>query len=145
MSDPLDELRSTYRQMPDGKLLELASQPELLTPTARSILMVEILRRGITEEILKTENPEVPEESPSNSEDLPSWRLLGSETPELPPSEFTAVYSAEDGSGAERAQGLLRAAGIESQLQIVVLVANADSEKAIQIITEQLGNDSESE
>ena len=52
-----------------------------------------------------------------------------------------AVYSAASESEAEQVQESLRAAGVESQLQIVILVPQAEAERALEILSEQLGPD----
>ena len=145
MSDWTDQYRVTYGRMADGELLELAGQVDQLTGEARTALWAELGRRGITEEAIRTRDSGTSQDIPAPAIELPDWGLFGPKPPELPPSEFVTVFSAEDESEAERVQELLRTAGIECQMQIVLLVRQAESEKALQIVSEQLDPDAEPE
>ena len=145
MSNQTDQYRVTYGRMADGQLLELAGQLDQLTGEARTALWAELGRRGITEEALQAQDAEAPSSSPAPTQDLPDWGLLGAKPPELPSSEFVTVFSAGSESEAEQVQESLRADGIECQMQIVLLVRQADSEKALRILSEQLDSEAEPE
>jgi hypothetical protein len=145
MSSRLDEYRATYKKMADEQLLELAGQADDLMAEARTALWAELGRRGITEEAIKVQESETPPSSPPSPADLVKWDLMGDRTPTLPPSDFVAVFSAGSTSEADQAQELLRASGIESQLQIVILVAHAEADKALRIFSEQLDPDPNAE
>jgi hypothetical protein len=129
--------------MADEELLELAGQADQLTGEARTALWAELGRRGITEEAIQARDSGTSQDNPASAIDLPNWGLLGAQTPALPPSELVTIFSAGNESEAERLQELLRAAGIECQTQIVLLVPQAESEKALQIVSEQLDPDTE--
>ncbi len=139
-----DEYRATYQRMGDLELLELAGEIDQLTPEARKALEAELGRRGITEEANQAQDAEAPPSSPSAASGLPNWFLGASPAP-LPPSEFVAVFSAESESEAQQVRESLRAAGIESQSQIVILVPQAEAEKAFETLSEQLGPDPDAE
>lgn len=149
MSDRMQQFVARYRGMVDEQLFELADQAEQLTGEARAALWAELGRRGITEQAAKREEetPEAEQENGSqdaspNPPELYSWGLLGTAPPRrLPPSEWAAVFSAATGSEAQRVQEVLATAGIETQLQIVILVSQAETEKALQIISEKIETD----
>ena len=145
MSSRVEELRATYKRMPEEQLLELAGQADQLTGEARTALWAELGYRGITEEAIKTREKKSSRSDPPTADEIAQLNLLGERTPTLPPSEFVAVFSAESESEAEQVQESLRAAGVESQLQIVILVPQAEAEKAFEILSEQLGPDTESD
>ena len=130
--------------MADLELLELADQADQLTEEARTALGAELGRRGITEEATQAQNVEATPSSPSAASGLPNWFLGASPAP-LPPSEFVAVFSAESESEAQQVRESLRAAGIESQSQIVILVPQAEAEKAFETLSEQLAPDPDAE
>ena len=144
MSDQTDQYRATYQRMADGKLLELAGQVDQLTGEARTALWAELGRRGITEEAIQARDSGTTPDVPVRPIELPDWGLFGPKPPELPPSELVTVFSAADESEAEQVRELLRAHGIECQTQIVLLVPQAESETAFQILSEQLDADEES-
>ena len=139
MNSRVDEYRATYKGMADEQLLELAGQVDQLTGEARTALWAELGRRGITELATKAQDTEASRSNPPTPADLTKWDLMGDRTPTLPPSEFVAVFSAGSQSEADQVQESLRAAGVESQLQVVILVPQAESEKALEILSEQLG------
>ncbi|MGH9786615.1 MAG: hypothetical protein ACRD88_20790 [Terriglobia bacterium] len=143
MSDRTDQYRVTYGRMADGELLELAGQVDQLTGEARTALWTELGRRGIKEEAIQARDSGTPQDIPAPPIELPEWGLFGPKPPELPPSELVTVFSAGDESEAEQVRELLRADGIESQMQIVILVRQAESEKALRILSEQLDPDAE--
>jgi len=145
MNNRMDEYRTTYKQMADGQLLELAAELDHLTGEAQTALWAEMGRRGITEEATKVQKSAVPADGSPAAHDLPAWGFFGADAPAaLPPSEFVAVFSADSEPEAEQVQESLRAAGIESLLEFVVLVRQDKSEKAFGILSEQLGPDAES-
>ena len=145
MRNKADELFANYRRMADGELLELASQKEQLTPEAVTALESELADRGITEEALKTETADdSPDEHPEPTDYLHS-EVFGDEHLEMPSSDLAAVYSAEGEADAKAVQKLLSDAGIESQLQIVVLVAEDKAEDAIKIVSAQVDKNQEGE
>ena len=146
MSNRMDEYRANYKRMPDGQLLELAEQVDELTEEAQTALRAELGRRGIAEEGIEEGIEEQKAEAPPNNAPaepgLPEW-FLGSKAPPLPDSEFVAVFSAQDESEADQVQESLRIAGIENQAQIVILVPQAQAEKAFEVLSEQLGPDAD--
>lgn len=144
MSSRLDEYRATYKRMVDEELLELAEEMDQLTDDAQTALRDELDRRGIVDEALQ--EPEAPlSKSPARAPSgLPEW-FLGSKSPALPDSELVAVFSAASDSEAEQVQESLRAAGIDSQTEYVILVPQAQAEKAYQALSEQLGPDADAE
>ena len=144
MSNRMDEYRATYKQMADGQLLELAAELDQLTGEAQTALRAEMDRRGIAEEATKAQEPRMPTEGTPAAPDPPAWGFFGAPPPALPPSEFVAVFSAETEPEAEQVRESLRAAGVESLLEFVVLVRQGESEKAFEILSEQLGPDAES-
>jgi hypothetical protein len=142
MSSRVEEFRANYQRMEDDELLELAGQLDQLMPDARIALWAEIGRRGITEQAEEARDAAAPRAVPASAPDvaapdLPEWNLLN-KPPELPSSDYVAVLSVADVSEAQRSQELLRAEGIESQLQIVILVPQAEAEKALRIVSEQI-------
>jgi len=142
MSSRVEEYRATYHRMADEELLELSGQLDQLTPDARIALWAEIGRRGITEQAAEAQDAAMSHDSSAaashpSEPDLHAWSLLP-EPSTLPSNEFVAVLSVGDVSEAQHAQELLHAKGIESQLQIVLLVPQANSEKALQIVSEQI-------
>jgi hypothetical protein len=140
----MDEYRANYKRMPDGQLLELAEQVDELTEEAQTALRAELGRRGIAEEGIEEQKAEAPPNNAPAEPGLPEW-FLGSKAPPLPDSEFVAVFSAQDESEADQVQESLRIAGIENQAQIVILVPQAQAEKAFDILSEHLGPDAEDE
>lgn len=141
MSDRVQQFIARYRGMVDEQLFELADQAEQLTGEARAALWAELGRRGITEQALKLEPEDVSEAGSPNPPVLSSWDLLRTAPPRLPPSEWAVVFAAASGSEAQRVQEVLATAGIETQLQIVILVSQAETEKALQIISEKIETD----
>ena len=144
MSNRMDEYRANYKRMPDGQLLELAEQVDELTEEAQTALRAELGRRGIAEEGIEEQKAEAPPNNAPAEPGLPEW-FLGSKAPPLPDSEFVAVFSTQDDSEAGQVQESLRTAGIENQAQIVILVPQAQAEKAFEVLSEQLGPDEEDE
>ena len=146
MSDRLEDYLATYRQMVDGKLLELAEQSESLTPNARSALWAELGRRGLADEATGNASPQP----------------QGSRSPDLLHQKLVCVFSACGELEGQFIQGVLEAAGIESSSysrasphvlplaarglgQIDILVRETEAGRALQIISEQLENDQELE
>ena len=145
MSSRIEEYRATYKRMPDDQLLELADEVDDLTEEARTALWAELERRGIAEAGGKTPDKKTSRSSPAMPADTADWDLLGERPPALPPSEFVAVFSAEKEAEAEQVQESLRSAGVESLLEFVVLVRQSESEKAFEILSEQLGPDADAD
>jgi hypothetical protein len=113
-------------------------------PEARTALWAEIGRRGITDQAAEARDAAMSHDSPAatataapSEPDLSAWSLLPKPST-LPSNEFVTVLSVGEVSEAQHAQELLHANGIESQLQIVLLVPQTDSEKALRIVTEQI-------
>ena len=140
MSNRIDELRATYKRMVDEELLELAEEMDQLTDEAKTALRAELSRRGIQEGGTEEPKAEAPPSNAPAEPGLPEW-FLGSKAPPLPDSEFVAVFSTQDDSEAGQVQESLRGAGIECQMQIVILVPQAQAEKAFEVLSEQLGPD----
>ena len=145
MKNRLDDYRTTYQQMLDAELLEQARQKDSLTPEARVALWAELGRRGIAEELAEAPGPPAPAESPDRSQ-----------------QKWVCVFSASGELEAQFIQGLLEAAGIESSSYnqdslgvlpltvggrnaIAVLVPEPESKRALQIISEQLETERDSE
>jgi hypothetical protein len=142
MGSRVEEFRANYQRMEDDELLELAGQLDQLMPDARTALWAEMGRRGITEQAEEARDAAAAPAGAATphdrrAPDLPAWSLLN-KPPELPSSDYVAVLSVADVTEAQRSQDLLRAEGLESQLQIVILVPHAESEKALRIVSEQL-------
>jgi len=144
MSSRIDEFRATYKRMVDEELLELADEMDQLTEEAQIALRAELSHRGIAEEGIEAQKAEAPQSNAPAEPNLPEWGFFGAKTPELQPSDFVAVFSAGSDSEAEQVQESLRDAGIESQFQIVILVRQADSERAFDVLSERLDADQES-
>jgi hypothetical protein len=145
MNYRVDDLLANYRRMTDGELLELASQKEELTPEARTALETELATRGIADEAMKPEAAErYPEASPEPA-DHRSSVLFGAQLPEGPSSELVVVFSAESEAEANAAQASLGAAGIESQMQIVVLVPADRAEDALKIVAARAADEDDEE
>jgi hypothetical protein len=145
MSSRIEEYRATYKRMPDAQLLELAEQVDDLTDEAQTALRAELDRRGIAEAAGKTPDKEPAPSSPAMPAEVANWGILGEHVPTLPPSELVAVFSAATEAEAAQVQEALHAAGIECQLQIVILVPQAEAEQAFEVLSEQLGPEEESE
>ncbi len=140
MSRSTEEWADTYRSMLDAELLQLAEEPEDLVPEARSALLMELKERGITlKEATVQDGTDQPSEAAPEASDLPSWGLMGG-APAQPssPSESVTIYSADSVASAEKIQLLLRNAGIDTTLEIIVLVPHLLSEKAFELLDENL-------
>ena len=144
MNYRVNDLLANYRRMADGELLELASQGEQLTPEARSALETELANRGIVDESANTKATERFEGASPKHADYHS-ALFGPSLPETPSSELVVVFSAENEAEAQAAQASLGAAGIDSQLQIVVLMAADQAEDALKIVAPGAGDDDDDE
>jgi len=147
MSSRVEQYRANYQRMEDDELLDLAGQLADLMPDARTALWAELGRRGLTEQAEAARDAAGPQASAASAADapvpdLPEWSLLN-KPPELPSSDFVAVLSVGDVAEAQRTQELLQAEGVESQLQIVVLVPQADAGKALRIVAEQIDPDAD--
>ena len=148
MSYRADDLLANYRRMADGELLELASEKEQLTPEARTALETELANRGLADEPPENESDESHESPERHGNPSPASEeyrsvLFGSSLPDRPSNELVVVFSAENEGDAQAAQAALGAAGIESQLQIVVLVKADQAEDALEIIASSDADDDE--
>ena len=140
MSRSAEEWAATYRGMLDAELLQLAEEPEDLVPEARSALLVELKERRISLEEAPVEYASGhPGESAPAASDHPSWGLMGG-TPATPASsnESVAIFSSDSVASAEKIQLLLRNEGIDTTLEIIVLVPHAMTEKAFELLDETL-------
>jgi len=124
--------------MSEGELMELAGQKDQLTTEAQTALATELANRGITEDALKPESSDESPDAPSEPADYLRSGLFGAEAPETPSTDLVAVFSAESEAEAKAVQLSLGCAGIESQLQIVVLVAEKKAEEAIKIVSSKV-------
>jgi hypothetical protein len=139
----LDEIRENYRRMTDEELIGLARQKGDLTPEAFTAVLDELANRGISEGALETENDaDEPREAADEAGDYLRDAVFSPETQqENPSSDLAAVFSGQSEAEAKNVQDLLKGAGIESQLQLVVLVAGDRSDDALRIISAKLEND----
>ena len=145
MSYRVDNILANYRKMTDGELLDLADQQDQLTPDACAALSTELASRGLTPQAVSEAVAESPVLSPSEppAYEGPDYLRVGvfGAQPPPPSSDLVVVFSAQSEAEAQAAQASLRDNGIDSELQIVVLVAENKSEDALRIISEKFDQD----
>jgi hypothetical protein len=139
----VDDFSERYRSMSDGELIELAAQKKQLTAEACTALESELAKRNIVEDVLESSGTEVSHEVSPQDEYYPDEEFLRTGSPDDSTSDLVVVFSAESETEAKALQVGLGHAGIESQLQIVVLVAQDTAEAAIKIVSDMLDDESE--
>src|SRR5262245_13512509 len=113
MGDLFNDLLKNYGRMVDDELIELARRRDDLTPEAQMALWSELGRRGIPEESWKQPESRTTLPRPASTGKSDSRDTADEDEGEpSAPAELVAVFSAENEQEAQRAQGLLRNAGI---------------------------------
>ena len=148
MADSMEEFRKIYERLVDDELLELAAAPDSLTPEARTALSKELEHRGLADEAMEAAAsqdaaPEPPITSGASVGNA-AWSVVPESQTVEAGSGWVAVSSAESEAEARQTQEILKAAGIESQLQIVVLIDPADANRAFDVLSERLDREQES-